>query len=307
MQVKDYEFTITLPEGVEKADKEHPYVVTIKKNNRLPGKVTGTLSVDGILEWDENFVADSGSENEDTGLVTVTAEASYVGTSSCTIQVDAISTVGSIVTYQYKVNDKLLEETGVNNCTIQDLEPNSNYTVAVTAIDEKGNSKTVSVAIITKERMYIVKDGIQQYPDQTELINTTIAQENGYLKLAMGPTYQRCYYLVLFDVSNYTKLVLDAEVYNFEGSISAQSDLNVSSPITDWLNGSPENAVHCDLINCFGSAKVTSGRACYELALNGLSGKNYINISRNAVSHSVGATFFCLQFMVRKIKVLTSP
>ncbi len=151
LKVKDYEFTIQLPEGLEKADNENPYVVTIKKDNRLPTEVKGTLSVDGILEWEENFLADNGSEGENTGLITVTADASYVGTSSCTIHVNAISTVGSIVTYQYKVNDKLLEETGANNCTIQDLEPNSDYTVAITAIDEKGNSKTVSVAVTTKE------------------------------------------------------------------------------------------------------------------------------------------------------------
>lgn len=234
LQVKDYEFTITLPEGVEKADKEHPYVVTIKKNNRLPGKVTGTLSVDGILEWDENFVADSGSENEDTGLVTVTAEASYVGTSSCTIQVDAISTVGSIVTYQYKVNDKLLEETGANNCTIQDLEPNSDYTVAITAIDEKGNSKTVSVAVTTKERKYIVKDGIQQYPTQTELLNTTIAQGNDYLKLTMGPNDRRCWYIVPCDVTGFTKGYLDAEVPAISFGNSTSLAIGVRERMRDW-------------------------------------------------------------------------
>ncbi len=64
LKVKDYEFTIQLPEGLEKADKEHPYIVTIKKNRKLPGKVTGTLSVDGILRWDENWVADGGSGEE---------------------------------------------------------------------------------------------------------------------------------------------------------------------------------------------------------------------------------------------------
>ena len=53
LQVKDYEFIINLPEGLEKADSENPYIVTINKNRKLLGKVTGTLSVDGILKWDE--------------------------------------------------------------------------------------------------------------------------------------------------------------------------------------------------------------------------------------------------------------
>ncbi len=66
LQVKDYEFIINLPEGLEKADSENPYIVTINKNRKLLGKVTGTLSVDGILKWDENWVADgsSGEENK---------------------------------------------------------------------------------------------------------------------------------------------------------------------------------------------------------------------------------------------------
>jgi len=80
LKVKDYEFTITLPEGMEKADKEHPYVVTIKKNNRLPGKVTGTLSVDGILQWDENFIADSSSEEKPNPDLPESPEGTDAGT-----------------------------------------------------------------------------------------------------------------------------------------------------------------------------------------------------------------------------------
>lgn len=69
LKVKDYEFTITLPEGLEKADKEHPYIVTIKKNRRLLGEVKGTLSVDGILEWDTNFIADADMEETEENIV----------------------------------------------------------------------------------------------------------------------------------------------------------------------------------------------------------------------------------------------
>ena len=80
LKVKDYEFTITSPKDLEKADKEHPYVVTIKKNNRLPGKVTGTLSVDGILQWDENFIADSGSEEKPNPDLPESPEGTDAGT-----------------------------------------------------------------------------------------------------------------------------------------------------------------------------------------------------------------------------------
>lgn len=38
LQVKDYEFTITLPEGLEKADKEHPYVEQSRKTIVYPEK-----------------------------------------------------------------------------------------------------------------------------------------------------------------------------------------------------------------------------------------------------------------------------
>lgn len=298
LKVKDYEFLIELPEsGV--ANKENSYKVTIKKNRRLPAKVTGTLSVDGILEWDENVVADSGDEEK--GVVKVTAAVSYVGTSSCTIDVNATTTVGSIANYQYKVNDKIVQETTANRCTIKKLEPNSTYTIAVTAIDENGNSDTASVEATTQERTYIIKNGVQQYVSQTELINTTVAQENDYLKLTMGPTTQRCFYLVPFDTTNYTKIFLDAEIKKQDvTSADTVSAMGAAEATTDWLNGTFKKLGERIIVNATGPGSVSVGRACYEVPLDLTARECYVYIARWALSNSVGATIHVYNLWLEK-------
>ncbi len=60
IKTENYIFTITLPITGE-ISEENPYRVTIKKNNKLSSEVTGTLSVEGKLNWD-NF--DGNIENE---------------------------------------------------------------------------------------------------------------------------------------------------------------------------------------------------------------------------------------------------
>lgn len=95
--------------------------------------------------------------------ITVSANASYVGTSSTTIKVEANSIKGNIIKYQYKINNEKTEETTQNEYTIENLEPNTKYEILVIVIDEKGNSKSaIPITITTKERTYIIKDGKQQ-------------------------------------------------------------------------------------------------------------------------------------------------
>ncbi len=95
--------------------------------------------------------------------ITVSADASYVGTSSTTIKVEANSIKGNIIKYQYKINNEKTEESTQNEYTIENLEPDTKYEILVIAIDEKGNSKSaIPITITTKERTYIIKDGKQQ-------------------------------------------------------------------------------------------------------------------------------------------------
>ena len=95
--------------------------------------------------------------------ITVSADASYVGTSSTTIKVEANSIKGNIIKYQYKINNEKTEESTQNEYTIENLEPNTKYEILVIVIDEKGNSKSaIPITITTKERTYIIKDGKQQ-------------------------------------------------------------------------------------------------------------------------------------------------
>lgn len=59
IEAEDYRFTITTNGEVS---EENPYVVRIKKNNKLRTEVTGTLSIDGKLRWDD--VKESAEQKE---------------------------------------------------------------------------------------------------------------------------------------------------------------------------------------------------------------------------------------------------
>ena len=85
---------------------------------------------------------------------------SYVGTSSCMLNVVASSTKGNIVDYQYVINNSQFESLSQSNYKIENLEPNTKYSILVKVIDEKGNTKTSApITIVTEARTYLYNNG----------------------------------------------------------------------------------------------------------------------------------------------------
>lgn len=173
-----------------------------------------------------------------TNPIKVKITPTYIGTSSCTIEVEATSTKGNIVNYQYRVNDEIKQETDKNTDTIEGLNPTTQYMITVVVIDEKGNTKTsMPVTIETKERTYIVKDGVAQV--EAKAINATIQKENNYSVVTTNKTTNRGGCAFLYDITKYKKIKVDIEVVKKDkvssGCMIALSYFN--NPLKDnWNN-----------------------------------------------------------------------
>lgn len=160
---------------------------------------------------DENYEVHIGERLDNP--IKINIEMPYVGTSSMTIKVDATSTKGEIVKYQYKVNNEIKKETTESSYTIDNLESETKYIISVTAIDDEGNNRnSMPTTIATKQRTYIIKNGEELLKGDT--YNATIDKENDYLKLIATLTIYRAGYYINCDPNNYKKAKIDCEVIN---------------------------------------------------------------------------------------------
>ena len=174
--------------------------------------VTGNVQEDGSIKWDDEVETGTPDEPKKENPVTVTLNPEYVGTSSFTIKMNASSTEGNIVSYQYQINGGEVKTTTENTFTIEDLEPTTNYTISVVAMDEKGNENKTSIEVTTKARTYIIKNGIPQI--QGQALRSTGTQENGYFKILTDSTVLRAAYYFVSDLTNYKTAKADMEVIN---------------------------------------------------------------------------------------------
>jgi len=89
-----------------------------------------------------------------------------VGTSYIIINVQASSTQGNITKYEYNIDGETYSNTEPVY-KIENLEPESNHTIKVTVIDEKGNKKTTTpINVKTEPRKYLYKEG-EEYTELT--------------------------------------------------------------------------------------------------------------------------------------------
>jgi len=144
--------------------------------------------------------------------------ATYIGTNSCTLNIEANSEQGNIVGYQYKINQELTQQFTEKNYTIENLEPDTEYTISAIAIDEKGNQNiSEPIQVTTKSRTYLIKDGKPQMQGQITN-NTTATERNGYLSVVVNSTISRGGYYFSYDITKYKKIKTDTEVINKTGN-----------------------------------------------------------------------------------------
>lgn len=217
-----------------------------------------------------------------TNPIKIRITPTYIGTSSCTIEVEATSTKGNIVNYQYKVNDEIKQETDKNTVTIEGLNPTTKYIITVAVTDETGNSKTsMPVTIETKERIYIVKDGVAQV--EAKAINATIQKENNYSVVTTNKTTNRGGCAFLYDITKYKKIKVDIEVVKKDkvssGCMIALSYFN--NPLNDnWNN--------YETIAAF--PETTKQRDVYNLNIENVEKEMWIVCLKNATSPATTAT-----------------
>lgn len=216
-----------------------------------------------------------------TNPIKVKITPTYIGTSSCTIEVEATSTKGNIVNYQYRVNDEIKQETDKNIDTIEELAPTTKYMITVMVIDENGNSKTsMPITITTKERIYIIKDGKQQV--QSEVRNATISEENGYINIICSNTKNRagCWYN--YNLTNYKKVKVDAEVPSKGYKSLCLLWIFKSAPLT--------SSNHSGLEYIAGDYGTEKERGIYSVSIKDLQGEYLISILKNATNPATTAT-----------------
>lgn len=232
---------------------------------------------------DEEYKVHIGAKT--TNPIKVKITPTYIGTSSCTIEVEATSTKGDITGYQYKINDKSTEQLTQSKYTIEDLEPNTKYNIFVIIVDDKGNTKTsMPITITTKERTYIIKDGVEKIAGQVE--NATKTQEDGYLKLSVKSTTARGGYYFTYDLTNYNKVKIDAEVIS-KGSACGVSVLiflsNPQNSTTYYGSGSAR----------LGLVNETKGeRGIYSRGIENLQGNYILTCWKNKTTSGTSAVVY---------------
>lgn len=267
---------------IDKKYNENEYIdAKIRDNNmEIGGDI---VFVDGWKFEIDRSVPQIG-ENLGQGKVNITveAEASYIGTSSTTINVTATSTKGNIVEYQYKLNGEVKEITEQSTYTIENLEPATTYKILVIAIDELGNrSSSKMFTIATKQRTYIIKDGIQQMQGQTK--NATISQEEGYINLVCSTTYDRAGILYNYDFTNYKKAKIDTAIIKKD-----QAETNCQISLSQFNNSSNEDWSTYEIIAS--NHETVKPRKTYELDIGEFKGNHIIAYLKNATNPATAAT-----------------
>lgn len=264
----------------EKYD-ENDYIDTKIRDNGI--EVEGDIAfVDGWKFEIDRSVPKIG-ENLGQGEIKVTVEAlaSYVGTSSSTINVTATSAEGNIVGYEYKLNGEVRETTTQSSYTIEDLEPTTTYKILVVAIDEAGNRRSSkAITITTKERTYIIKDGVQQV--QGEVGNATISEENGYLNIVCSNTKDRagCWYN--YDLTNYKKVKADVDVPSKGYKSLCLLWIFKAAPLT--------SSSHSGLEYIAGDYGTEKERGTYSVGIKDLQGEYLISVLKNQTTPATAAT-----------------
>jgi len=165
-------------------------------------------------------------EEKEQNPISIQVNVDYVGTSSCTFNIEATSTTGKIVEYQYKMNNEPIQQFMQESFKIENLEPEKQYIISIIAIDENGN-KNISkpITITTKERTYLYKEG-EEYIELTGgwergayNIGSFSKDEGNYLHLRTNyPSgngnqfWNTCQTRNSVDVTEYTKINYKYEI-----------------------------------------------------------------------------------------------
>ena len=115
-------------------------------------------------------------------------------------------------------------------------------------------------------------------------------QQNGYLKLTMGPTTQRCYYISPFDVTEFSKAYLEAEVPAINFASSTCLALEARTHMENWHGQAEKDDYYVNTRLILGrNGNGELGRGLWNCSFD-YKGELCITVCRNAGSASVGAT-----------------
>lgn len=241
---------------------------------------------------------DETDNKNDVGEVELSLELSYIGSSSFTVNANATATKGKIVKYQYKLNDRLIDETEENICTLKDLNPNSTYRLAVTAVDEEENTNTKVLEVTTKDRLYIIKDGKQQFKDATTNIRTTVVEENDYCKITFNASTARDTYVVHIDgLDDYSKIFVETSIKMTGASNETSIGMGVGKNSVDVNTGSDFDGITIWRVK---NGTCSTGKGIFSHILNKEYKADYVLFQKNATTTAVGGTMYIYNLYLEK-------
>lgn len=217
-----------------------------------------------------------------------------VGTSTCTINVNSSSKEGEIVNYKYKLNKEIEKQTTQDTITVENLEPETEYTIIVSVTDKRGNTKNSKpTKIITKPRKYIIKDGIPEI-EGTSNGYASGEQKNGFFQIQTwhksGET-NRSGYGFLYDLSKYKSVKGDIEVPTKDAFPTLSFSI---------FNSITKDMMDCTIIDGdYISATIDQGntyckRDIYNLNIKELKSNYYITIYHNWAEGNITTNIYNL-------------
>ena len=230
----------------------------------------------GYEYWiDEEYKVHIGEKINNPIQVKIIAD--YVGTASTTIRVEATSTKGDIVNYKYEIDGKTVSELSKEICTIEELEPQTKYSITVMVTDDQGNRRrAIPITIITKKRNYIVKNGIWNV--EKVLPNATMTSEGEYFKITVGSTEARGGFSFNYDLTNYKMIKADIEVIKKDmGSGSTSIGMGIMDKKLNILNDSSVK-----YITIVGNNETSKQRDVYKLDIQDFMGEYKVSCLKNA-------------------------
>lgn len=253
----------------------------VKNNMKIDGDIVEVD--DWKFKIDKNVPKIIQSLGKVNDVIKIELETTYIGTSSFTININASSKQAKIVEYKYKINNG--EEIAINksSITIENLEPETEYEIIASVIDERGNQKSNNpIKVKTKKRQYIIKDGVLKIEGISNGYATG-EQKNGFFEINTSRTggYFRSTYAFRADLSNYKEIKADLEIGKKDSL--PELTLFIANSITDTMEDTPK--VDGKSVSTVVAAEGTlyPERKISKLNIEKLKGNYYVCFNQNMV------------------------
>lgn len=203
-----------------------------------------------------------------------------------TVEVNAESSEGKIVEYEYFINGESKGiTTDTNKKIITDLELDTEYSVQVKVKDEKGNTKILTGSKQkTLDKQYLIKDGEKKI-DFESANNNVIKKTDNYLDVTTISTiYRAVISATIEDLNKYNYLKLDFEVIRKTGDA-------IIWTCTGKIGSNPLNTDYENWLEITNTNETTKERNIYLIQIDKEKEHSKIIIGKNSTHSNTYANY----------------